>query len=270
MFLRIITHLLPRGRAWLITINKQLREFIEGLANALQDARDFFDLIYFDVFPQETRELQKWETQWGLPSAVLTEQERRDRLEAEWSALGGQSPRYIQDTLQGAGFNVFVHEFWEPGTEPIVNVKACVTPRNPNLVLFPTSDAAQLNVECGESFAECGEPEAECGNNLTDRGYPLVNKILRSQFELLVLCGEAFAECGEPKAECGDRTPFEDVPIVYTIPSDPDKFAFFLYLGAPIFGDLATIPQIRRNEFERLCLKICPAQQWLGILVTYI
>ena len=29
-------------------------------------------------------------------------------------------------------------------------------------------------------------------------------------------------------------------------------------------------PIIIKDEFETLCLKLCPAQQWLGILVEYI
>jgi len=55
----------------------------------------------------------------------------------------------------------------------------------------------------------------------------------------------------------------------YIIPNDPTKWPFFLYIGGENFPDQATVPQARRDEFEDLCLKICPTEQWLGILVTY-
>lgn len=269
MFLRIFKHLLPRSRAWIITIEKTLRQFFEGLAAAIDPHKEYYDDIYDDIFPQTTRELERWEKQFGLPTVDLTIQQRRDRLEATWKAMGGQSPRYIQDTLQGAGFDVYVHEWWVPGTEPPVGTKGAATARNPFSVLFPTSAATQSTVECGEPLAECGEPTAECGNVFNTLGYPLVNKILRSVSELLVLCGEPFAECGEPAAECGERAPIEQKPVVYAIPQNPDKWPYFLYIGASTFGDLASLPKERRNEFEELILKIGPAQQWLGMLVVY-
>jgi hypothetical protein len=55
----------------------------------------------------------------------------------------------------------------------------------------------------------------------------------------------------------------------YLIPNDVTKFPFFLYIGGQTFPENAAVQQSRRDEFEDLCLKICPTEQWLGILVTY-
>lgn len=272
MFLRIFKHLLPRAHAWAIIIDKQLRQFFAGLAAALGDASKLFlDLIFLDLLPQETRALREWETTWALPLVEgLTEQQRRDRLAGQWAALGGQSPRYIQDTLQAAGFDVYVHEWWVPGSEPPVGVKACATPRNPSTVLFSSSAALQQTIECGEPLAACGEPTAEAGNVTSSLGYPLVNKIFESVSTLNVLCGEPLAVCGEPSAESGGSTGGAGQnPVVYTLPTDPEKWPYILYIGAATFGDLAAIPSERRNEFENLCLKVCPAEQWLGIMAAY-
>lgn len=269
MFLRIFQHLLPNARAWRITIEKRLRELFEGLSGLGNDVKVFLDNVFSDINPQLTRQLTEWENQFGLRNTGLTEQERRDRLDAAWKALGGQDPQYIQDTLRGAGFDVYVHEWWEPNTEPAPGVKQCATPRNPLLWLRREFTGTDLVVGCGEPDALCGEAFAECGNSLEPLGYALVNKIFVTVRDILPLCGEVLVEAGEPDALCGNYVAFREVLKEYIVPSDPDKWPYFLYIGGETFGDLAQIDPKRRNEFEALCLKICPAQQWLGILTEY-
>lgn len=270
MFLRIFKHLLPNARAWRVTVDKKLRQFFEGLSGVGSDVKTFFDEVWLDIFPQTTRELNNWEQQFGLRDTGITEQERRDRLDATWKALGGQDPRYIQDTLQANGFDVYVHEWWEPGSEPVPGVKQCVTPRNPLMWLRREFIEVSLLVECGEPSALCGEPFAEAGNSLNPRGYPLVNKIFETIPDILPLCGEAVAEAGEPEALCGNYFEFRGIQREYIVPNDPAKWPYFLYIGGETFGTIAQVDPKRRDEFEALCLKICPAQQWLGILVEYV
>lgn len=264
-----IRHLLPRARAWRVTIDKQLRQLLEGLGNAVDDARVFLNGVYLDLFPASTRAISDWETQFGLSETGLTEQQRRDRLDAAWKATGGQSPRYIQDTLQANGFNVFVHEWWDPDDQPPIGSATCTVARNPLLVLRRSTSPIVSLVDCGELLAECGEPTAECGNGLEPVGYPLVNKVLQSEKDNLVLCGDPVAACGEPEAGCNNFLTFIIKEREYIVPSDPAKFPFFFYIGGPNFGDIAQVDPKRRDEFEALCLKICPTQLWLGILVTY-
>lgn len=116
MSLAIFKHLLPRAKAWTITkTTKTLRKFFEGLVSPLiTDTRTFFDLIWYDLFPETTRELTQWEAVFGLKNGDLTTSERIARLDGLWKATGGQDPQYIQDTLQTSGFDVYVHEWWEP------------------------------------------------------------------------------------------------------------------------------------------------------------
>lgn len=270
IFLRIFKHLLPNARAWRITVDKKLRQFFAGLSGVGEDVKTFFDGIWLDIFPETTREIDAWEQQFGLRDTGLNEQQRRDRLTATWRALGGQDPKYIQDTLRENGFDVYVHEWWEPGTEPGPGVKQCVTPRNPLMYLRREYTGATLLVECGEPLAQCGEAFAEAGNGLSPRGYPLVNKVFESVPDIVPLCGEAAAECGEPEALCGNYFKFTDTLREYIVPQDPAKWPYFLYIGAETFGDIAQVDPKRRDEFEALCLKICPAQQWLGILIEYV
>jgi len=272
MFLRIFKHLLPNARAWKLTPDKFLRTFFVALGNSsiTIGVKTFFDETFNDIDPQQTRELEAWENQWSLRSTGMTEQARRDRLEVTWKALGGQDTKYIQDTLRDNGFDVYVHEWWAPGSEPGVGVKSCVTPRNPLLVLRRDSSGVNYLIECGEALAECGEALAECGERLTPPGYPLVNKVFTTERDIITLCGEALAECGEVNAACGNYITFRIALREYVIPLDATKWSYFIYIGGQTFGDLAQVDPKRKDEFEALCLKICPTQLWLGIIVEYV
>jgi len=162
-----------------------------------------------------------------------------------------------------------VHEWWVPGTEPGVGVKACVTPRNPLTYLEQGGKGLNPGVECDELLAQCGEAFAQCGNTLSVEGYPLVNKVVKTVPDYTILCGEAAAECGEAAAECGQYEVLLEVEQEYIIPNDPAKWHYFVYIGAQTFPALASVESSRRDEFEELLLKYCPAHMWIGVLVTY-
>jgi uncharacterized protein YmfQ (DUF2313 family) len=238
-WLGVFKHLLPNARAWRITIEKQLRQFFEGLSELPSDVRSFLDDIFDDIDPYKTRQLSEWEAQFGLPpSAVLTDGDRRDRLDATWRAQGGQNPRYIEDTLRAAGFDVYVHEWWAPtgGTPAGGSVDGDVTPvaRNPFTYLWDGVSAAMF-VGCGHDDAYCNSDTFFSNSNDTPPGFPLTNNTLPT-------------------------------PV---IPADPTKYPYFLYIGGATFPDQAVVTATRRAEFETLCLRIKPTEQWLGMLITY-
>lgn len=274
MFLRLFQHLLPNARAWRLTaINKQLREFFQGLANSLGDpTKTFYDEIWSDIDPQQTRELDLWEKQFGLTtSSALTEQQRRDRLDATWKAKGGQSPRYIQDTLQAAGFDVYIHEWWVPVSEPVVGVLGSATARNPLLYLNDNTGVVEYLSADGAPDMQDGDlAVAMDGATTSPDGYVLVNKIF--------ILDPDFIGDGDLDMQDGDFDAIDgglgSGDIIYNlkkyvIQPVPSTYAYYLYIGGVTFPDHATVPGSRRNEFETLCLKICPTQQWLGMLINY-
>jgi len=269
IFFRAFQHLLPKARAWLLTPEKPLRKLFEGLSGVGADAKEFIDNVWLDIFPQTTRELDTWEQQFGLPSSDLNTQGRRDRLDAEWKTLGGQDPRYFQDALRGAGFDVYVHDWWVPGSEAAVGVSAAATPRNPLQYLERGSPGFESLVECGEPLAQCGEAFAQAGNVLQPIGFALVNKVVETVADILPLCGEAFVECGAAGAIAGDYDQFISQTKTYIVPVSPSSWAYFFYIGGETFPAQATVPEARRDEFENLCLKIGPTQLWLGLLVRF-
>jgi len=167
LFLRVFQHLLPDAAAWRLPYGGTLRKFFEGLAGAPADARAFTDAVYEDLFPATTRQLSEWESQLGLTANAL-EAVRRANLAAEWVATGGQSPSYIQGVLQTAGFDVYVHEWWESGPNPYVA-------RDPRAY---TIEPLIGTIQCGEPLAQCGEPLAESSNVLVNEPLYLVNKDL--------------------------------------------------------------------------------------------
>ena len=145
-------NLLPGGRAWRLPYGSQIRQFFSGLTDTGADVKEFADLVWLDTQPETTRVLTEWENEFGLPDdPSLTNQERIERLNGEWSATGGQSPRYIQDVLRSAGFDVYVYEWWVPGSDPVVT-------RDPNAYV----NAATSKWRCGMPGARCGIPEVRC------------------------------------------------------------------------------------------------------------
>ena len=270
IFFRIFQHLLPRAKAWNITANKTLRSFFVGLSSIGDDVKEFSDRVWQDLFPTSTREISAWEQQFGLPLVELTDEERRDRLLAAWRALGGQSPRYIQDTLHAHGFIVYIHEWWQPDTTPQTGIRTCATARDPRLYIRSQSSLFRYIVECDEPGIECGEPIAQSGNSIEPQGFPLVNKISFTEPDFYGLAGKKYAEAGEITMDCGDFGEFIERSMDYTVPDDMDKWPYFLWFGGEVFGELADVPAARRNEFEALCFQLCPTQNWLGMLINYI
>lgn len=168
VFFRQLQHLLPDALAWRLTAtSKTLRKFFEGLAAAPADLRTFVDSTYDDLLPAKTRELPTWQRQFGL-LALGTDAEQRAQLASAWQAQGGQSPRYLQDVVRAAGFDVYIHEWWEPGTMPRVK-------RDPRAY---TVQPQLGSTQCGQTAARCGEVHAACNRWLQNDVKYLVNRNL--------------------------------------------------------------------------------------------
>lgn len=248
IFVRQLQHLLPDAAAWRTTVRRNLRKLLEGLAGAPTDFRAFVDQAWGDVFPTTTRELDAWESQFGIPRGA-TDSARRAALAGEWSAQGGQSPRYMQDVLHAAGFtNVYVHEWWVPGSEPAIK-------RDPRAY---TNKPKIGTIQCGEPMAVCTPsintppmPPTPPPGHDPDSYPPVCNRWLANETDYIVNL---------------DLTRAAPPPV----PDDPARWPYFLYFCGQTFGTRGTVPAARRAEFERLLLKIRPQQQWLVTYVTYV
>lgn len=233
VFFRQLQHLLPDARAWRVVKEKTLKKFLEGLAQKPADVRSFADSVHAELFPETTTHLAEWESQFGM-FAAATDADRRTNLAAEWAATGGQSPRYIEDTLQAAGFDVYVHEWWSSGPSPYVA-------RDPRLY---TTQPLIGTFQCS---AHSNQPECQTAGTYRQ---PQCDALLANDPGYLL-----------------NETLTREAPP--PVPDDPATWPYFLYFGGATFGDLAYVPNARRMEFLRLVLKLVPTQNWKVIVVDY-
>lgn len=237
---RLIKHLLPRSAPWAMYIDRQFTRFMDGSVQALDKFRTFVDLIWLDIFPQTSRELLSWEKQWALPPGTLTDQQRRDRLDAVWKAAGAQGPEYLEDTLTAAGFPVFAHPWWD------VTAWGVLDPKDPRDHLLPAHGGTDVD------------------------GFLLGNLIYATQIINPIGAGEAFAEAGEPDAVAGFFSGYlsEIIGTVYV--GGVERHPYYTYIGGETFPNTVDIPASRRTEFERLIRSIYPEHLWIVLRVRYI
>jgi len=279
LFVRVFQHLLPRSPAWSLTFNKTLAKLFAGIAAPFEDPdptknpRAFADAIFADVFPNTTRQASKWLSQFGLEQGA---DDAADvlQLSAAWQAQGGQSPKYIQDTLQAAGFPLFVHEWWQEGRAPFAQLCA------------------------GDALGCAGEPKDQASS----RSYARFVKDPRDYTtEPIVGDVQASSLSDQPEASALPDQPQSNAFLINNpgyianldlspsapppIPDDstlnvkvplsawdwfPTYWPYFIYLGGETFPDRVSIPASRRAELERLILKIRPQHQWIVMLVDYV
>ena len=241
--LNTIRRLLPTGRAWNTTHDTPMRRFFAGIGAEFEAVKTALQRVYTDTLPQFTRRLEEYEEQFGLPATNLGEQARRDRLAGAFASPSNQGLDTIQDALQASGFNVYLHNWWVPGTEPAPGAGGSAAVRDPSIIVS-NAQALRSKMDAGEALAQAGEALAQAGQTFVDPppplGYLLVNII---------------------------RT---DTGVVeYTIPTDPNTWPHIIYIGGETFGNFAQVPSTRRAEFEALCLRLRPAHKWIGMLVSY-
>jgi hypothetical protein len=228
-------HLLPRALAWRTTIATSLRRYVTGLAAFAGDVRTFIDLAYLDLFPPSTRELPAWETEFAL-AGTGDEATRRLRLAAAWAAQGGQSPEYIQSVIQAAGFTeVFIYEWWGSGPPFLARDPRNYTTR-PLLGVYQCEASSPW--QCFNPGP--GQPLApHCDDHLANEPGYIVNLDLTR------------------------RAP----PLV---PDDPAFWPYFLYFAGEVFPELAPVDAARVDELKELLLRLCPAQQWIVLMIDPI
>lgn len=257
-WLNIIKHLLPRARAWRITIEKTLKQFFEGLTGMPEDIRVYFNEILLNLYPLTTEAFDLWFEQFNLIRSGNDAIDSQS-LAAAWLLNEYQSPKQIQDTLQTAGFDLYVHEWWEL---PVVG-----TPQARNPFGYLATVEEKVSAQAGSPTMQAGEPKAQAGY----LDYFFIPVYITACGEPAMLCGEPEALCGNLKTPTGyalvNKTDNEPPP---QIPFDDNYWPYFLYIGGENWPDHAEIPIGRKNELETLLLKICPTEQWIGVLVDFI
>jgi hypothetical protein len=101
-FFKVIKYLYPRSKAFRNIADNNFRKFLSGMAYGPDDVQEYLENIYGDLFPETTRELDKWEEQFGVVFAKQYDEAiRRKLLKSFWNInTGGQSTMYLQDILE--------------------------------------------------------------------------------------------------------------------------------------------------------------------------
>jgi len=250
----VFKHLFPRAAAWLLPYDGDLRKYIEGLSEYPQDIREEADNVFLDIFPQATRELERWEKQFGLTDKG-TEQERRDNLDGRWKAQGGQGIDYLESVIHAAGFtDVYLHPWWNSDGST----------KNPNYYISGTNPG-YLN-QFGRTRSQFGRNQSQFG------GIVPPSALYLNQF------GRDRTQFGRTKAQFGGNLPAPDgfllvnkgPGIEYSVPTTVANWREMIYVGAEVFPNFVAVSITRRDEFERLLLKYLPYSHWIGMLINYV
>lgn len=262
-FFNLFKYLLPKSKAFNLTLQKWITKFFEGLSALPDDFRIYIDNVWFDIFPSTTRSIELWENQFGLRMPPSNDSQRRNNLDIAWKLKGGQSASYLQDILQDAGFDVQVHEN-NPKIDPDIFISG-------DFVCF-----------CGGTNSVCGNNDAFCGKT---GGYLLVNGFIPDASDLrdyLCTCGfDGFDNitAGQSIAVCGYFEQYIINPKEYSVPDDSDYWDNIFFVGGdatrdPVTHQLTTIETVlvdvsRQYELEKIILKIKPVNTWAGMLIDY-
>jgi hypothetical protein len=250
---------LPDGSAWNPSPDEDMDNLFEGIADGKEITREFLALLAKIRCPQSTPILSDLEIEYGIvPDERLTEQERRDRLEATKTATDSTGAwDFMQEKLQQAGFDVQVHP-----NDPAVD---------PNLFLTQTF---QMVADGGAAFA--GNQDAFAG---ISGGELIVNGdfFVQSNLYLNVASGgDAFA--GNAGFFAGEFDEIRKDKIEYSIPTNPGYWSLIFFVGGDATRDgsgfltdiiAAEVLQSRREELIRNIIKYKPPHSWCGLVVNY-
>lgn len=246
--LDLTRQLFPTGRAFRIPVNSVKEKFFNGLLESEKDAYKDGISILDSILPDNdnftAQDATRWEQRLGMidgSASTLTDRKAaiKRKMNHPGNILARQSWDYIQDQLQLAGFNVWVHE----------NIPA----NTPESVI-----AAAI-----EELGEMGDSEMgviEMGSALSY--YP----------ELFT-----FPEMGE--IEMGgaemDGITYNNM-VVNDINEDVDStflvgmnYKCTFFIGGEILGTFADVPIERKEEFRQLILKLKPVQTVAILFINY-
>jgi hypothetical protein len=216
-WVKVFDRLLPRSRLWGLIIDRPLKRFFSGLSIVPKTIREHLGSVLLEAFPAHTTYLHDWSEQFGA-----LEDETAQQLAAEWGAFGGQSPAYIEGVLRDAGFDVYVHEWWDPGSDPPVA-------RTPSPIDLVDSSLVLVNdiYEIGKNYLH------QFGDNI-------------SQF------------VHDASVRFGAYDGYTVTLKRYPCPDIPKEYPVYFYVCGETWPEYAVVPEADFRKLIRLIFKIKP------------
>lgn len=252
--------LMPRGAIWAPVDAGELDKILDALAARTLAVAGDLDNLKNVRRPELTKFLDELEREFGVVfNPALTEEQRRANLLIAATQRGNiKTSDYLESILRGAGFDVYVH---------INN-----PPVDPAPFIF---EAYAMYFGDEESFI-FGEDTAYFGGI---GGYLIVNGELAREISVYSMTfGSDYFIFGNSEAVFGEKYAIERDVVEYTIPTDPNYWGLFFFIGGPatrgpggelIEIDTAFIPADRRAEFVRLVVQYKPLHSWAAAIVEF-
>lgn len=245
---KITKQLYPTGRAFRIPSNGIMERLHDALivseAQMIEDALSTLDVILPDNDNFTVEDAQRWEQRLGMISnSSVSLADRKAaiirKMNHPGTILARQSHDYLQDSLQLAGFDVYVHE-----NIPEQTIEELLQPSS---MTGQQGDGQQGDFQQGDvhssysSLFQCVQ-QGMIQQGLFQQGECIyLNKVVNNIDENLDI-------------------PF---PIV-------GNYRSTFFIGGEVLGTFADVDENRKDEFRQLILKIKPVQTVGLLLINYV
>jgi len=273
IFERLIEKLLPTGRAWIVLPSKVMGAILGGLADELENVRTYANKVKDSIFPylMDAEFISDWEKRFRLLEApALTEDERRDRLAAQWQP-GGQSAEFLETVLHDAGFDVYIKES---------AILADASKLGDNIL---GDFVLEGNVEQNQIVTECTSdnpnPEAFYLGDFTLSTSTFLGSVkvdpCTDLLGVIPTLGDFVlgddVVLGLNKAKFIVNYIDDSLDPSETCPVIEQRCIYIFYIQGPgDFGDLASVPSARYAEFRELVLKHKPGHTWAACFLNLV
>jgi hypothetical protein len=244
-----LTRLLyPTGRAYNMPTGGAFEKLHSGLAQSEGRAVDDADSILFSILPDNTNftvdDAEDWERRLGLiTNALVSLDDRKAAIIRKMNHPGDiparQSWDYLQQSLQAAGFDVYIHE-----NIPEQSVFG---------LLQPFSGTAQ------QGQAQQGQVQQ--------------GTVITANSNLFVYLQQGQAQQGQVQQGAYVYTNLianninESLDAYFNIGSN---WRSVFWIGGTNIGDFANVDINRKDEFRQIVLRIKPVQSIAYLLINYI
>lgn len=240
--------LYPTGRAFNIPVDSNIEKLHSGLgeseAEAYNDAFAILDSILADNANFTTDDATDWETRLGLiTNPLVSLADRKAAILRKYNHPGDiparQSWDYLQQSLQDAGFDVYVHENIPEKTILEVLALNPLLPQHGNGQMGDFQHGS-LGSYYSSLLCELQHGDVQMGD--AQHGQTFFKQTLANNIEA---AKDIYFDIG-----LNQRSIF--------------------FVGGATLGEFADVDVNRRDEFRQLILKIKPAQSIGILLINYI
>lgn len=245
---RLRRRLYPSGRAFLMPKDGNFDKLNDVQSEMEADAYDDALSILYTILPDNPNftpdDAKRWEERLGLivdPPGVSFS-DRKSAIIRKMNHPGGilarQSWDYLQQSLQLAGFDVYVHE---------------------NLNAFTIQQVLSLN----PTFANWGQ------NNFGQMNFGDVQSYFSQYFSAINFGNANFGQFNWGQKFFYNQKVINHIDYQLDIYYNTLNWKQVFYIGGQNLGDFADVPLARREELRQLILRIKPVQSIGYLLINY-